>query len=73
MGTGQTNRNTQAVKVATSKPPRCSICRKVITDVSSCDWNQGRCPHTPSMVQQIMASPYKARIQNLINFIKGKK
>jgi hypothetical protein len=71
MGTGQTNQNTQAVKVATSKPPKCSICRQVITD--TCTWRQGRCPHTPSMVQQIMASPYKTRFYNLIKFFKGKK
>jgi len=72
MGTGQTSQNTQAVKVATAKPPKCSICRQVITDVSSCDWNQGRCPHIPSMAQQIMASPYKSRFYNLIKFFKRK-
>lgn len=69
MGTGQINKDTQA-KVALAKLPKCSVCRQVITN--SCDWNQGRCPHLPSMAQQIMASPYKARFYNLINFFKGK-
>ena len=71
MGTGQTSRNTQAVKVTTSKPPKCSICRQVITN--TCDWRQGRCPHVPGMAQQIMDSPYKSRFYNLIKFFKGKK
>jgi hypothetical protein len=70
MGTGQTSRNTQAVKVTTSKPPKCSICRQVISD--TCIWSQGRCPHTTSMAEQIISSPYKARFYNLIKFFKGK-
>jgi uncharacterized protein (DUF2141 family) len=71
MGTGTHSQNTQAVKVTTTKPPKCSICRRVITD--TCDWRQGRCPHVPSMAQQIINNPYKARFYNLIKFFKGKK
>lgn len=70
MGTRQSNRDTQAVAKIT-KPPKCSICRKAITD--TCNWNQGRCPHVPSLAQQIIASPYKARFFNLIKLFKGKK
>ena len=72
MGPGTSNRDTQKVTRIT-KPPKCSICLKTISEVSSCDWNQGRCPHTPSLAEQIMASPYKARFYNLIKFFKGKK
>lgn len=28
--------------------PKCSICRKEITD--DCDYNQGRCPHRKPMI-----------------------
>ena len=70
MGTGQNSRDTQTVKVTTSKPPKCSICRQVITN--TCDWHQGRCTHTPSMIDQILDNPYKSRFYNLIKFFKGK-
>lgn len=71
MGTGQTSRNTETTSVkVSSKPPRCSICHKVITP--DCEWKQGRCPHLPSLVDQILANPYKSRFYNLINFFKGK-
>lgn len=71
MGTGTNSQNTQAVKVTKSKAPKCSICRQVITD--TCTWRQGRCPHLPSMAQQIVSNPYKARFLNLLKFLKGKK
>ena len=70
MGTRQINPVTQTVAQIT-KPPKCSICRQVIT--TTCDYNQGRCPHLPSLSQQIMDSPYKARFYNLIKFFKGHK
>lgn len=69
MGTGQNSTNTQ--KKLSSKPPRCSICRKEIS--MSCEWRQGRCPHLPSMAEQILSNPYKTRFYNLIKFFKGKK
>jgi len=70
MGTGTSHTDTQ--KRVSSKPPRCSICRKPIADAQSCDWNQGRCPHTPSMIDQIMADPYRSRFYNLIKFFTRK-
>jgi hypothetical protein len=71
MGTGTSHTDTQ--KTVSSKPPRCSICRKPIAEVTVCNWNQGRCPHTPSMIDQIMADPYRSRFYNLIKFFKGCK
>jgi hypothetical protein len=68
MGTGTNTQDTQ--KQVSRKPQRCSICRKEI--LMSCDWQQGRCPHLPSMVEQILAIPYKVRFYNLIKFFKGK-
>lgn len=69
MGPGTSNRDTQKIARIT-KPPKCSICRQVITN--TCDWHQGRCPHTPSMIDQILDNPYKSRFYNLIKFFKGK-
>ena len=66
MGTGQTSQDTQTV-VRLTKPPKCSICRQIITD--TCDWMQGRCPHRPAMIN---VSEVKTRFTNLINFLKGK-
>ena len=70
MGTGQNSRDTEKVTRIT-KSPKCSVCRQVISD--TCTWRQGRCPHTPSMIDNIMSSPYKIRFYNLIKFFKGKK
>ena len=50
------------------KQPKCSICRKVPTP--DCDYKQGRCPHVPSMIDQI-SGPIKTRFLNLLNFFKG--
>jgi hypothetical protein len=38
---------------------------------ASCDYKQGRCPHHPSMLDQILADPYKSRFYNLLNSIKN--
>ena len=51
-----------------TKPPRCSLCKQEYTPM--CDFMQGRCPHHPSMIS---AKVVQTRIQNLINFFKGKK
>ena len=72
MGTRQSNTTAQAV-AKISKPPKCSICRKPIAEVTSCDWHQGRCPHAPSLAQRVVNDPYKARFFNLIKFFKGRK
>jgi len=68
MGTGKTSTNTQT-KI--KKPARCSVCGKVPTP--GCDWNQGRCPHLPSILDCIMSSTYKTRFFNLLKFFKGTK
>jgi hypothetical protein len=36
-----------------------------------CDWRQGRCPHRPAIIEQIVLDPYKARYYNLIQTIKS--
>lgn len=66
MGTGTSNKDTQT---RVKKPARCSICNQVPTP--DCDWNQGRCPHVPSMLDRIMSDTYKTRFYNLIKFFKG--
>ena len=70
MGTGTNSTDTQRVAKIT-KPPKCSICRQVITD--TCSWRQGRCPHVSSLADSIINNPYKARFYNLIKFFKGRK
>lgn len=55
--------------VQSKKEPKCSICRKV--PKPDCDYQQGRCPHTPSLLNQILSNPYKTRFFNLLNFFKG--
>lgn len=48
---------------------KCNTCGDEIR--ANCDWNQGRCPHMPSMIEQIMSDPYKARYYNLVQSIKN--
>jgi hypothetical protein len=50
---------------------KCSICLKEIT--ADCDWHQGRCPHRPSLVETILADPYKSRFLNLFKFFRKNK
>jgi hypothetical protein len=71
MGTGTSDRNTQAV-ARIAKSPRCSICRQPLDQLKSCSWRQGRCPHMSSLAEQILNDPYRSRFYNLINFLKGK-
>lgn len=68
MGTGTNNSTTQT---RVKKSPRCSVCGQVPT--AQCDWMQGRCPHRPSMFDNIMSSSYKTRFYNLLKYITGKK
>jgi hypothetical protein len=49
----------------------CATCRKPVDP--SCDWQQGRCPHRPSMFEQIMSDPYKTRFYNLFKMFSSKK
>ena len=48
---------------------KCNVCGEQIK--SNCDWRQGRCPHQPSMLDTILADPYKSRYYNLVQSIKG--
>jgi hypothetical protein len=52
---------------------KCNFCGKDV--VPNCDWQQGRCPHRSSMIDDILLDNYKARYYNLIksinNFFKG--
>lgn len=66
MGTEQNHRNIE--KRVSSKPPKCSVCREVVR--VDCDWNQGRCPHRPAMVNTTVV---KTRLHNLIKFFSGKR
>lgn len=68
MGTGKTSTNTQKV---VTKQPRCSLCGDI--PAPGCDWNQGRCPHEPSLLDQILADPYRSRFYNLVKFFTGRK
>lgn len=47
---------------------KCKTCGEEIRP--NCDWQQGRCPHLPSMAEMILSDPYKTRYLNLINTIK---
>lgn len=49
--------------VRVKKQPKCSVCRKI--PKANCDWQQGRCPHLPPVLQLTI-------INKLINFFKGK-
>lgn len=69
MGTGQINPDTQTR--LDTKPPRCSVCRQTIS--ADCTWRQGRCPHRPSMLDQILQDPYRSRFYRLLNFFRGTK
>jgi hypothetical protein len=72
MGTETRARSSaQNTQTKIGKTPRCSVCRKVYTP--ACDWNQGRCPHHPSLIDQISSNTQKSRFYNLIKFFKGKK
>lgn len=48
---------------------KCKHCGEEVK--ANCDWQQGRCPHIPSMFDQIISCNYKIRFYNLINFIKS--
>jgi hypothetical protein len=43
---------------------KCNTCGNTIK--VDCDWQQGRCPHTPPMF-----STYQMRYYNLLTFIKS--
>lgn len=47
----------------------CTVCNKQYSP--DCDYNQGRCPHHPPMIEQIIGDPYKARYYNLVQSLKN--
>jgi hypothetical protein len=69
MGTGTSSTNTP--KRVSSKPPRCSLCKKPYTPM--CDFMQGRCPHHPALLDCVLSKEVKTRFQNILKFFKGKK
>jgi hypothetical protein len=48
---------------------KCNHCGEEIK--ANCDWRQGRCPHVPSIVDQIKKSAYYTRFYNLLKTIQG--
>jgi hypothetical protein len=64
MATGSSDRNTQEVT-------RCTTCGMRIQ--TNCDYQQGRCPHNPSLLEVIMSTQYYQRFLNLFKLFKGKK
>ena len=50
---------------------KCAICYKEIKP--DCTWNQGRCPHIPSIADGILSDPYKTRFYNLFNIFRRNK
>jgi hypothetical protein len=61
MGTGSSSADTQP-------QVKCSTCGGVYS--AHCDWQQGRCPHHPSMLDQILADNYRSRFYNLFNWLR---
>ena len=49
----------------------CTHCGEIIHP--GCTWRQGRCPHAPSLLDQILADFYLSRFYNLIKFFTGHK
>jgi hypothetical protein len=68
MGSGSNMATTQT---QVGKQPRCSVCNE--TPAPDCAWQQGRCPHRPSMLDQILADPYRSRFYNLFKFFTGRR
>jgi hypothetical protein len=50
---------------------KCEYCNRSIKP--NCDWHQGRCPHTPSLMDEIIRNSYKTRFYNLIKLFGLRK
>ncbi len=50
---------------------KCNHCGEDTVKKIKCDWQQGRCPHRPAMIDHILLDNYKARYYNLIQSIKN--
>lgn len=48
---------------------KCNHCGEEVRP--NCDWRQGRCPHSPAMIDNILLDNYKARYYNLIKSIQN--
>ena len=48
---------------------KCDTCGNEYS--TDCNYRQGRCPHHPSMIDEIMLDTYKSRYYNLLNSIKN--
>lgn len=60
MGTGKTSNNTKAIN--------CAVCGQEYSP--TCAWQQGRCPYHPATIS---ITNICMRLQDVINFFKGKK
>jgi hypothetical protein len=47
---------------------KCNVCNKEYT--TTCDYNQGRCPKHPSLIEVAKFDSYRARYYNLFLTIK---
>ena len=47
----------------------CTLCNKEYSP--SCDYRQGRCPHHPSLINEVLQDQYKSRFFNLIKAFKN--
>ena len=50
---------------------KCKICMQ--QPRPDCAWRQGRCPHRVSMLDQILADPYRSRFYNLFRLFTGRR
>ena len=58
-------------KIANGENMNCKTCGKDYSP--ECDYRQGRCPHHPSLLDNILNDTYKSRFYNLLNWFKGNK
>ena len=62
MGTATTSTDTKELN------SKCQTCGQTIE--FDCAWRQGRCPHRPSLLSQVLADRYKSRFFNLLESIR---
>jgi hypothetical protein len=48
---------------------KCNVCKKDYSP--TCDYNQGRCPNHPAVVENILNDGYRARYYHLYHTIKA--
>lgn len=47
---------------------KCNVCNQPYSP--RCDYRQGRCPHHPAMIENILDNNHKARFYNLYHALK---